>query len=147
MDFAGNLQIALHDDFVGELESKQKKEKQGGEELVVGFLTGKKKQGERDEEKNAARGGKLVQKRPEKLADNGPRPLPAGELADFAPLDVLAVEAVGGARVGGKLGPKIFDGAAFADTLPEVLDALDGSGTRKLRGGGRGGGSAHEFPV
>ncbi len=87
----------------------------------VKFDAGNKKQGEGDKQEDAARRRELVQQRPEKLFDNRPRPLPARKFADFVPIDVFAVEAVAGARVGGKLRPKIFDGAAFADTLPEVV--------------------------
>ncbi len=45
-----------------------------------------------------------------------------GNLLDFFPIDVLAIEAVTGTRISGKLIPQVIESAAFTDALPEILD-------------------------
>src|SRR6266852_1606733 len=122
LNFAGDFEVALHGDFVGELERKEQKEKKSGEEFrfdfdgVVAELksdTGEKKQKQRDEKKNAAGGSELVHQGPEKLVEDVERPAPTGELLNLFPVDVLAVETEAGAGVGCELGPQVVDGAAF----------------------------------
>src|SRR6202030_3276964 len=96
-----------------------------------------------DEEKDAAGRGELVHHGPEELLGDGEGALPDRELVDFVPVDVLAVEAVAGAGVGGELRPEVVDAAAFADSLPEFAETGMGRWMRFGCAGSRWGGRSH----
>ena len=142
LNFPGDFQVAFHDDFVGEFQRKQEEKEDSGEQFEIEvegelvaeleFERQKEEAGRWRQQKNAACGGQLIHQRPEELLDDREGALPAREIGDFFPVDVFAVEAVAGLGIGGELGPKIVDGAAFADALPEMCRCSIALG----RGGG-----------
>ena len=96
---------------------------------------------QREEQQYAPGGAEFVQQSPEKLPHDVQRPRSSAVVSNFVPVDVVAVEPVAGAGVGGELRPQIVDSAAFTDALPEIPDALDrrlarSCGTRGWWGGG-----------
>ncbi len=153
LDFASDFEIALHRDLVGEFEGEKKEEEKRGEKFVFDFdgvvvtdlpvESRNEKQAHGGEEQDAAGRSELVHHCPEELLDYGEGALPARELVDFVPIDVLAVEAIAGAGVGGELRPEVVDAAAFADALPEVAETGKSCGTRFGSAGGRCSGSSH----
>ena len=137
LDFAGDFEVALHGDFVGELEGEEKEKEKRSEELVLEFdsivvddletETRGSEQAKGNEEQHAAGRGEFVHHGPEKLLDYGKRAPPAREFVYFVPIDILAVEAVAGAGVGGELRPEVVDATAIADALPKVAKSRSGS--------------------
>ncbi len=74
----------------------------------------------------------LVQERPEKLFEDRKGATPTRKFVYLLPVDILAVETVAGLGVGGELRPKIVQGAAFTDALPEILSPANN--LRRARG-------------
>jgi len=153
LDFASDFEVALHGDFVGELEGEKQEEDHRGNKFGLDldgiarteleFYSGKYKEYQSDKEKNPARRRELTHHGPEELLGDAEGAFPSRELVDFVPVDVFAVEAVAGASVGGELLPEVVDVAAFADALPENPEASGRGGTRLGRAGSRRGGGAH----
>lgn len=140
LNFAGDFQVALHGDFIGEFEGEQKKKDQRGKQFEIEFEVdlvtevelhaGHDKKNERDDHENAAYGSELVEHGLEEFPGDAEGTSPAREFVYVVPIDVFAIEAVAGASVRGKLGPEILKIAALADALPEVAEAREGVGAR-----------------
>ena len=139
LDFAGDFEVALHGDLVSEFEGEKQKKDQGGEnfgfdfDAVVAELElnpRKDKQDQGDEDEDAAGGSELIHHGPEEIQGDTEGALPRGELVNFVPVEILAVEAVAGAGIGGELAPEIVDAATFADALPESAEAGLWNGTK-----------------
>lgn len=138
LDFAGDFEIAFHGDLVGEFKREKKQKEKSGEKLVLEFdaivvgdletESGEGEQAKGNEQKHATGRRELVHHGPKELLGNGPGAFPTGEFVYLVPIDILAIEAVAGAGVGGELGPQVVDAPAFADALPKVAEARSGSG-------------------
>src|SRR5262249_28269530 len=130
LNFTGDLQIALHGDFVSQLQSQQEQEKQRREELKSDFkmrIVGKvelksreNQQEERDQEDDTQRRRKLVKQGKKEAFGNVQGSVPPRKFVDFVPIDVAAIESVASARICTELGPKFIEPTAFADTAPEI---------------------------
>src|SRR5215472_839794 len=88
---------------------------------------GKKEKNERKQEKHAAGRSKLAHHGPKQLPSDAERALPGGKAVYLVPVDILAVEAIARAGVGGKLRPEVVEIAAFTDAVPEGTEAGFGS--------------------
>src|SRR3984957_3247750 len=153
LDFAGDFEVALHGDFVGELQRKKEQKEQSGEKFVFDFdgvvvaglpvESGKEHEAQGEEKEDAAGRGELVHHGPEELFSDGQGALPGRELVDFVPVDVLAVEAVARAGIGGELRPEVVDLAVFADALPEIAEPGMGRWVRFGCAGSWWGGRSH----
>ena len=117
MNLARDLQIALHDDAVGDLQHEQQEHQQAAPEmevkfgdvrLVVGALivktsTGKDEHYECGQQQHAARGRQLFQNSPEKFFDDVQAAAAAREVVRSFGGNVAGVETVTGAGFGFKL--------------------------------------------
>ena len=100
-----------------------------------------------DEKEDASSRSELIHHGPEQLAGDAERAPPGGKFVDLIPVDILAIEAVGGAGVSGELRPKVVDVTAFADALPKVTRAPEARRTLGRRCGAGRDGSAHRLSV